>query len=87
MAQSLDTQLQVIVRQTSRLPYRVPFASQNSAARTYSLAVPAGAALLLTVKSASASVVDQSGLAVQGEVSVPTPTGSALSPFQFTIQH
>lgn len=87
LAQSLDTYLEVLVRQTGRLPYRVPFDSGNPAGRAYSTVVPAGAWLLLTVKSAAANVINQSGLSVLGETGVLTPVGSALSPLQFSVQH
>ena len=86
-AQAPDAQLQVLVRQTNLLPYRLPLISQTATARNYSLVVPAAASLLLTVKSPQASVLSQTGALVQGETNLSTPSGSALSPLQFTIQH
>jgi len=85
-AQIPDMQLQVRIRQTGGLPYRVPLVSQTPNGRSYSLGVPAGASLLLTVSSSSLNIVNQIGAAVRGEASLPTPTGTALSPVQFTVQ-
>jgi len=87
LAQALDTRLELIVRQPSRLPYRVPFVSQDSTGRNYSLAVPIGTALLLMARSATAKLTDQSGQSVQGDIGFQAPKGSALNPFTFTMQH
>ena len=86
-AQASDTQLDVSVRQMGRLTYRVPFVSQGPTRRNYSLVVPAETTLFLTVQSPQASVVSQSGQTILGESSFLTPSGAALAPFQFTIQH
>jgi len=86
-AQAPDAQLQVLVRQANLLPYRLPLAAQSAIARNYSLVVPAATSLLLTVRSPQASILTQAGALVQGETNLSTPSGSALSPLQFTIQH
>ena len=86
-AQAPDAQLQVLVRQANLLPYRLPLAAQSAIARNYYLVVPAATSLLLTVRSPQASILSQTGALVQGETNLSTPSGSALSPLQFTIQH
>ncbi len=84
-AQTLDRQVELIVRAPTQMGHRLSFVSSDPQGRNYALAVPAGTALSLSATSAQANLLDASGLPLQAPVSVASAVGSTLSPITITV--
>jgi hypothetical protein len=82
----LEPQLVLILRAADRLIHHPRFVSQTAVGRTYQAVVPANTPVNITIASAVATVFDQSGNKVSGELPTQAPAGPTPSVIAFTLQ-
>jgi len=86
-SKALDPQLALILRGPDRRVHHPRFISTKNGGRTYQAVVPVATPLTLAVASSVASVLDQNGNKVTGEVPAQAASASAATPINFTLVH